>query len=451
MYPGQRWTPERITRGTSNLTRVVLLAMLAAAAAAMCSGALAADDQKKFANDPRANVRDVGPAGRWHMVRDATAGRMNDKQRAEIRRLESLGYLSGSTPMPDDTGIVYIEPDRVSPGLNFFTSGHFAGAVLMDQYGEVLHEWEYDFLSAWPDREEDADADGSEYWRWAYLFENGDVLAIFEGLGLIKVDKDSRLLWAHDGGEHHDLEVMEDGTIYALTRKAHVVREIARLPILEDFVTILDPQGNVIREVSILAAFANSAFAPAPEARNRPARGDLFHTNAIEVLDGSLANRIPAFSRGNVLLSMRQLSSIAVLDMSTEQIVWVSSGMWLEQHDPKVLDNGNIMLFDNKGDDGKSKIVEFDPVTLELEWAYRGTHECVFFTMMCGASHRLPNGNTIISESDYGRAFEVTPSGEIVWEFLNPNRAGESGDLIATLFDVQRLPPDFPTDWLDRR
>jgi hypothetical protein len=35
---------------------------------------------------------------------------------------------------------------------------------------------------------------------------------------------------------------------------------------------------------------------------------------------------------------------------------------------------------------------------------------------------RLPNGNTLIVESDAGRAFEVTAEGEIVWEFLNPDR-----------------------------
>jgi hypothetical protein len=32
----------------------------------------------------------------------------------------------------------------------------------------------------------------------------------------------------------------------------------------------------------------------------------------------------------------------------------------------------------------------------------------------------LPNGNTLITESDRGRVFEITPSGEIVWEFFIP-------------------------------
>ena len=55
----------------------------------------------------------------------------------------------------------------------------------------------------------------------------------------------------------------------------------------------------------------------------------------------------------------------------------------------------------------------------------------------------------MISESDHGRAFEVTPDGEIVWEFHNPYRAGEDDRFVASLPELIRLPPDFPTDWLD--
>ena len=62
-------------------------------------------------------------------------------------------------------------------------------------------------------------------------------------------------------------------------------------------------------------------------------------------------------------------------------------------------------------------------------------------------AQRLPNGNTLITESDGGRALEVTPDRRIVWEFFNPHRAGEQGEYIATLFELLRLPPDFPVDW----
>ena len=82
---------------------------------------------------------------------------------------------------------------------------------------------------------------------------------------------------------------------------------------------------------------------------------------------------------------------------------------------------------------------------------YVGSEERPFYSETCGANQRLPNGNTLIVESDNGRAFEVTPDGTTVWEYVNPHRAGEHDELIAALLDVVRLPRDFPTDWIPAR
>jgi len=39
---------------------------------------------------------------------------------------------------------------------------------------------------------------------------------------------------------------------------------------------------------------------------------------------------------------------------------------------------------------------------------------------------------------------EITLDGTIVWDFYNPHRAGKNDEFIATLFRMDRLPPDFP-------
>jgi hypothetical protein len=61
----------------------------------------------------------------------------------------------------------------------------------------------------------------------------------------------------------------------------------------------------------------------------------------------------------------------------------------------------------------------------------------------------LPNGNTLITESDRGRAFEITRSGRVVWEYYNPARAGERKELIATLFEVVRIPARDLGPWFE--
>jgi len=97
-------------------------------------------------------------------------------------------------------------------------------------------------------------------------------------------------------------------------------------------------------------------------------------------------------------------------------------------------------------------VLEFDPAEPEaLAWEYAGSDERPFFSATCGAAERLPNGNTLVTESDAGRAFEVTPAKEIVWEFVNPFRAGDDDEFVATLFEMVRLPADFPVDWADAK
>jgi hypothetical protein len=104
-----------------------------------------------------------------------------------------------------------------------------------------------------------------------------------------------------------------------------------------------------------------------------------------------------------------------------------------------------MLVFDNRGRGQveATKIVEFDPFTLDVAWVYHGDAGKGLYSRTMGACRRLPNGNTLISESNYGRAVEVTPDRKIAWEFVSPHRAGETDELIATLFQVRRIDYDY--------
>jgi len=136
--------------------------------------------------------------------------------------------------------------------------------------------------------------------------------------------------------------------------------------------------------------------------------------------------------------------------VDTRTIVWSLGGLWHRQHEPSLLNNGNVLVFDNNGDEGNSRIVEFDPVTQEMVWQYAGSEGRPFASNTCGTCQRLPNGNTLITESEAGRAFEVVPDGLIVWEFISPHRAGQKNNLIATLFALDRVETEYVSGWLAR-
>ncbi len=383
---------------------------------------------------------DLGP-GRWHKLH-SERGELSPETLDLIEQLESIGYVSGSVPS-STRGITVHDRDRAHAGLNFYTSGHGPEAVLMDMDGRELHRWRYPFEEAWPDHPRKRPRQ-TKWWRRATLLENGDVIAIFAGFGMIKVDKNSKLLWARKIGAHHDLEIMPSGDIYVLTRVPHLVPRIhPSREILEDFISVLDADGVEKRRVSVLEAFERSKYA-----KPWRGRGDIFHTNSLRVLDGRSADRAPAFRKGNVLLSIHALDQLAVVDLDRTEVVWTLGRDFKGQHDAKILDDGHLLLFDNFGREEQSSVIELDPVTGDRVWEYRGTPERPFYSFTCGTADRLDNGNTIIVESDQGRAFEVTPEREIVWEFYNPFRAGENDEYIATLFDLRRLPPDFTESWL---
>jgi hypothetical protein len=388
-------------------------------------------------------------AGGVHRARPGVAiAPLTREQQEMVEQLEAIGYLSG-TESARAAGVTLHDVERVSPGLNFLTSGDLEGAVLMDMDGRVLHEWRYSSDDAFEEGAVSRRVKRPAWWRRAYLFPNGDVMAIITGRGLLKIDKNSELLWATSILSHHDLAIAPNGDLILLARRVHMVPRVdPKRPIVEDMVVVLDSEGREKRSFSLLEAFENSEFAHLWHESDRRSK-DIFHTNSIELLDGSVADANPAFEAGNLLISVLHLDAIAVVDPEQEKVIWAHTGRYRKQHDPKILPNGNLLLFDNLGTPGSSAVLEYDPATMDLVWEFRGSEEQPFLTRSCGTSERLPNGNTLISETDFGRAFEVTTGGDIVWEFYNPRRTGENDRFIASLPELIRLPADFPTDWLD--
>jgi outer membrane protein assembly factor BamB len=393
----------------------------------------------------------VGP-GNWRRARSRTSGAdggLTDEQRSEIRELEDLGYATGSHEA-EAAGVTIHVRDKVSLGWNLYTSGHGPEAILMDMDGKELHRWRCEFGQAFPELSDRARSTGSQWWCWMHLFENGDVLVLFSGEGIVKLNARSEILWAKRNRAHHDVAVTDGGDIWVLTRKASVIPRIHETkPILEDFVTLLGPGGETKKSISLLAAFEGSRF---PDAwRSDLEHGDVFHSNTLVLLDGCGCDRVPALAAGNVLVSLAEPDLLAVIDPKSGKVVWVHEGEFRTQHDSQIVGEGNLLLFDNDGLGNSSRALELDPATGSTVWEYRGEAGNPLLSKRMGAVQRLPNGNTLVTESESGRALEVTAAGEVVWEFHSPHHAGENGEFVATICRMRRLPPSFPVDWIPAR
>jgi len=393
------------------------------------------------------------PGAKGPSPASATAGPGASKPARDgvnLDALLSLGYAAGYVPAREAKGVVRYDRGSVAPGYNLLLSGHASAAFLLDMDGGVVHSWAATFQEFWPGRKEAAaDIRRASHWKRAHLFGNGDLIAMFESYGLVKLDRRSRVLWRFMGPVHHDLDVGEDGRIFTLLRRAHRIERLDKDKLtVEDFLVILDSEGRPLEEISILEALERSSYASLLKARAAAGgalhtKGDILHTNTVAVLDGRLASLHPGFKKGNLLLALRSLDLVAVLDPRKREVVWGLTGLWIRPHEPVLLENGRMLIFDNagwqRGTTVLSRALELDPITQEVKWSYTGPPD--FHSPICGLVQRLPNGNTLITVSTEGRVIEVTPAGRVVWEFLNPHSAVVQGQQrVATIFEMVRLP-----------
>ena len=102
---------------------------------------------------------------------------------------------------------------------------------------------------------------------------------------------------------------------------------------------------------------------------------------------------------------------------------------------------GKVVVFNNKLGPNYSAVHTFSPTFDTYEWEYPKDTNGVWgpnsfdWTYMAnppqdmystglGAIQLLPNGNRLINEGREGRAFEITNSGQILWEYKNPMKNG---------------------------
>ncbi len=374
-----------------------------------------------------------------------------DKSGEEESRIDHLRGLpyAGSVEEddPEKVGVVTSDTARSQPGINLITLCKISQAVLVDANGNTLKTW-----SLSPSRR----------WSHCILTPTGDLYA----LGADNVTPPQRhvsaaarylahfnwqgeLVAKHKLPVHHDVELQPNGNVLALTFDSRIIPDIHKTIITrDDAIAEITPDGKVVNRLSLYDALTNATDGfklqeVAPKKWGRSQIIDLFHANSIETMHRkALADKNPLFDLDNILVCIRHQDTIAMISRKSGKAIWTwGQGEISGPHDAMVLDNGHILLFDNGLGRDWSRIVELDPVTKMIVWEYRASNPTDFYTKSRGSSQRLPNGNTLIAESEKGHAFEITQDGEIVWDYFSPF-ADESGKR-STLGRIRRYPVEF--------
>ena len=368
-----------------------------------------------------------------------------NQNKSSFKAIKALPYLTWEDAAGDieKRGVVYYDQKRANPGANIYNSRNLAKADLINMQGQVLHSWS-------------AKINDDDSWHHIEMDGSGNLFVIVKDKYLAKLNKKSEIEWFLEGRFHHDIAISDEGTIYTLARKSEL-RKINQeeYPILNEYIVIVSPKGKLQNEISLFELFREKiSLALLQEAKewcldekepsdsqeelffypNKPP--DVFHNNTIEILDRDIEGFC---QKGEVLISIRELDIIAVVDLDSYKLKWYWGGNDLSrQHHPTLLDNNNVLIFDNGRVNKYSRIIELNPVTQQIEWQYLKKPKNAFYSPNRGSSQRLSNGNTLITESTKGYVFEVTMQGDVVWEFFNPE-IKEFNKRRAVIYRMMRL------------
>lgn len=321
----------------------------------------------------------------------------------------------------DIVSLTHYSPAKAYNGFTLFTPTSSNVVRLIDMQGRFVHCWETPWQPG---------AHGQ-------LLENGNLLYAakddtapfsidFNGAGgfIVEYDWDGQEVWRYqDEFMHHDIKRLPDGNTMTIRWVAVPDDYAENIPggvpgterkgiVWGDALREIDPNGKVVWEWISYEQLDPRDFPICPLC----GRHEWLHINSLDVLPN-----------GDVMISCHTQSKLLVICKKTKRVKWESSKeiRLAHQHACTMLENGNILVFDN-GLHRKNNLIsctrllEIDQETNTVEWEYMESNPSAFYGGFMSGAQRLPNGNTLVCEGPRGRFFEITKRGEVVWEYINP-------------------------------
>lgn len=307
----------------------------------------------------------------------------------------------------------------------------------------------------------------------------------FTGGRIELFDWDSKLLWSFDYHSddsitHHDIEIMPNGHVLLIVFERFTAEEITALgrnpdlipeagEVWPEKIVEVDPSTHQIvwewRVQDHLVQDYDPALPNYGVVAENPGKINL-NAGALTQVNWLHINSVDYNAQlDQIMLSPRTFSEIWVIDhsLTTEEAQGEAGDLLYRWGNPEMYDTGtaddrhlyyqhdaqwipegypgagNVLVYSNGSNDERpySEVLE---ITLpadeaggyvmeagvptqpsEYAWVYRADPPESFYSALMSGMQRQPNGNTLITEGLNGRIFEVSPEGEIVWEYYMPS------------------------------
>jgi outer membrane protein assembly factor BamB len=321
-------------------------------------------------------------------------------------------------------GLRAYDADRAFPGFTLFAPQSGGGIVyLIDLNGDVVHTWQMPYAPG----------------NYGYLTESGNLFyngktvedskrfisrQPWKGGAVLEADWSGQVLWeVRHPDHHHDGIQLRNGNVLLICL-AQLPSEIAAK--VKGGMPGTEHNGEIYADYLVEMTTGGQIVWQWRTWEHLDPETDCITAVQERREEWTHANGVAELPNGDIVVSFRVISTVIIIDRKTGEITWKLGAPPLSgQHAPTPLPNGNLLLFDNgphRLDHPMpfSRIIEVDLQTKQIVWRYQERRESDFFSPRISNAQRLPNGNTLICEGDFGRIFEVTTNGELVWEFVNP-------------------------------
>lgn len=406
---------------------------------------------------------------------------------------------AGAFPSVFPTGTTLYDPAKAWNGYVLFADPT-GRTHLIDMDGDDVHEWD---KAGFPSKLIDpAQAGGARGELMVQLeTEGGNFGGIFADRSIGVLDWDGKVIWRLDSldgqpvHQNHDWAHLSNGDTLFIATRTRTLAALSPKPVSDQSLVEVGPGGKVVWEWSVADHLDQFGFTAEGMAALRAELTDGDEgPGFLTINDMALVGPNKWFDAGdarfnpdNILINSRMASFVAIIDRKSGKVVWRLGpnfdqpklrpnlslatprpfDQFSGEHDAHIIPTGlpgagDLLVFDNEAPSGfpptrlsmfhGSRVLEINPVTLQIVWQYTGADSdralWTFASSFISSARRLPNGNTLIDEGMNGRFFQVTPSGEIVWEYVSPYFGKQdlyTGKPVTTNWVFRALP--IPYDW----
>jgi hypothetical protein len=248
---------------------------------------------------------------------------------------------------------------------------------------------------------------------------------------LFKINACSKIEWKIDGVFHHSIERDPEGNFWVPSViEPSSYDTVKFVNYRDDAIAKVSSRGEVLFKKSVSKILEENGYRGLLFGAG-PYDDDAIHLNEIK----------PAFystrywKRGDLLLSLRHRSTVFIYRPSTNKIIWLKTGPWLNQHDADFIGQSKISVFGNdvlsymskpfigamrdinQLFDRHNNIYLFDFADGKISTPYSDVlKQLDVRTLTNGRQDILDNGDVFVEETNYGRILRLSPK-KVIWEF----------------------------------